>query len=1050
MYAFSIHYLSCLVRVFVWPVVSVVVRAGYTRSGQMDLKFESAVQSTLVRCERRLAYSALPLTDNLFDLIQQHDQLQDVTTHASSVELHDQSVGFVGPINSQPSSGQDIALTQPVTNFANDVSAFATAAHMLTGLETARQSYGLTGRGQTVAVIDSGIAYDHVALGGGFGANFRVVGGYDFAEQDSNPYDDAPAGYHGTAVAGVIGGSGSVYPGVAPGVDLVALRVFDDLGRGTIQSVESALRWVHDNRNNFANPITVVNLSLGVDFNGTTAMVGAILEDELQLLRNDGITVVASAGNSFAKYQTPGLAYPASSPLVLPVSSVDSNGLLSDFSQRTNQSIAAPGRQITSTVPDHLLGADGRVDDYSTVSGTSFSSPYVAGSLALLREAYSLIGVNSVSVDALRNTLFGTADSIFDSITNASYSRLNLFRALDSILPDDNVGDSPSTALSIDHGGRSTGTVTGFLNQINDQDLYRWTAQQSGTLSLSFSSDNLVGSQWQSWASGQQVFSAAANSLSIAVQAGQTYAFGVHDSDQIGGFKIDWGFAASATGSSGTNNGNITAPTTAPVDLGFNPTGTTNLSGTSYHSVHAINEGTLTLQIDNVASSQSSLRVFDSSGRLVANDVTVQNGQLRVDLDVSPGQVYSFQSLLGAGNTAQLRYANLVDVDGTNLRVFGTNSGDDVSVSLSNGVAVTVGGIDYAWQNNAIRSVSIDQGGGADTLRIIGSRNMETVQMYSDRGSIASTDVQVQWLGTERVEFRGGGGADRVYAYDTNGNDELVIRPNQFQLNGAGYQFVVEQAERLYIDASRGGNDRATIFDSSGDDRLSVRPQFSSITGPGYFNFITGFERIYAYATAGGNDSATLYDSTGKDTFTANADVATIVGPNYNAFTRYFKNVESIASAGGDDTAFVYTPNNAQNFSGTDFVSYRQNEWTRSARGFETVNSIALIGSSAVQAATVIDAAAIAPVSLEAVPAVTIQSAEPSSTVNGNEHSAIAHDQLSAMEATEMVGSIAWLEIDAEQSQVLSKIDPLTLALLDPEREQLSLDMFFESVGGLA
>ena len=50
--------------------------------------------------------------------------------------------------------------------------------------------YGFDGSGQTVAVIDTGIAYDHAAFGGGFGEGSQVVGGYDFAENDANPYDD--------------------------------------------------------------------------------------------------------------------------------------------------------------------------------------------------------------------------------------------------------------------------------------------------------------------------------------------------------------------------------------------------------------------------------------------------------------------------------------------------------------------------------------------------------------------------------------------------------------------------------------------------------------------------------------------------------------------------------------------------------------------------------------------------------------------------------------------------------------------------------------------
>ena len=87
-----------------------------------------------------------------------------------------------------------------------------------------------------MVVIDTGIAYDHLALGGGFGAGYRVVGGFDFTEEyDADPYDDGPMGSHGTHVAGIIASSDGTNPGVAPGVDLVALRVFNDDGRGLLR-----------------------------------------------------------------------------------------------------------------------------------------------------------------------------------------------------------------------------------------------------------------------------------------------------------------------------------------------------------------------------------------------------------------------------------------------------------------------------------------------------------------------------------------------------------------------------------------------------------------------------------------------------------------------------------------------------------------------------------------------------------------------------------------------------------------------------------------------
>ncbi len=173
------------------------------------------------------------------------------------------------------------AQTQPITRFSfsgngaseGAISSMSLAvAHAQTGLATARSNYGLSGRGQTVAVIDTGIAFNHTALGGAWGA--RVVGGWDYAEGDANPYDDGSAGSHGTHVAGILGSADAANPGVAPGVDLVALRVFGDSGGGYFSWVENALRWVYQNRNAFRNPITTVNLSIGTVYNGSNTLRG--------------------------------------------------------------------------------------------------------------------------------------------------------------------------------------------------------------------------------------------------------------------------------------------------------------------------------------------------------------------------------------------------------------------------------------------------------------------------------------------------------------------------------------------------------------------------------------------------------------------------------------------------------------------------------------------------------------------------------------------------------------------------------------------------------
>jgi subtilisin family serine protease len=100
-----------------------------------------------------------------------------------------------------------------------------TAYDPIIGASQVRTAYQVQGSGMTVAVIDTGVDYKNAALGGGFGPNDKVIAGYDFADNSPDPM--ATDSQHGTSVAGLIGSDSSSDLGVAPGVNIVALRVTD-------------------------------------------------------------------------------------------------------------------------------------------------------------------------------------------------------------------------------------------------------------------------------------------------------------------------------------------------------------------------------------------------------------------------------------------------------------------------------------------------------------------------------------------------------------------------------------------------------------------------------------------------------------------------------------------------------------------------------------------------------------------------------------------------------------------------------------------------------
>ena len=179
----------------------------------------------------------------------------------------------------------------------------ATAIAM-TGADIAQSELGYTGAGVKVAVMDTGVDYDHPDLGGCFGPGCRVAYGYDLvgdafnADPSSTAYNPAavPDDYpddcngHGTHVAGIIGANGTVI-GVAPNVTFGAYRVFGCAGSTTADIMIAAMERA------LADDMDVLNMSIGSAFMTWPQYPTAAASDRLV---NMGMVVVASIGNSGA------------------------------------------------------------------------------------------------------------------------------------------------------------------------------------------------------------------------------------------------------------------------------------------------------------------------------------------------------------------------------------------------------------------------------------------------------------------------------------------------------------------------------------------------------------------------------------------------------------------------------------------------------------------------------------------------------------------------------------------------------------------------------
>jgi serine protease AprX len=259
---------------------------------------------------------------------------------------------------------------------------------------------GRTGRGVTVAVLDSGIAQDPDLVQ----PTNRILTAVNFA--DPLPVGVQDPGGHGTHVAGIIGGDGGKsnreYVGIAPDVNFVDVRVLDTLGSGSASSVIAGLQWVVAHKNDYG--IRIVNLSLGAP--ATQDYVHDPIAGAVEVAWLRGLVVVGASGNGgLGLVDSPGI-----DPHIVTVGAVDDmgtpwvsddalpiwNGSGTPLSSDPKPDVLAPGRRIVSLrvpgstldqqLPDRVVLAANGSSDFR-LSGTSMATGVVSGAAALILQA---------------------------------------------------------------------------------------------------------------------------------------------------------------------------------------------------------------------------------------------------------------------------------------------------------------------------------------------------------------------------------------------------------------------------------------------------------------------------------------------------------------------------------------------------------------------------------------------------------------------------------------------------------------------------------------
>lgn len=272
----------------------------------------------------------------------------------------------------------------------------STPSYPYVALDGERLAGIATGRGVTVAVVDSGITDRNAHLKGAVVPGFSAVAG-----DASRGRTDTFA--HGTSVAGVIGArpvKDSLLVGLAPGVDLMPIRVYvgKDAAPATTGTIAAGVRWAAE------HGADVINISL------TTGRDDKVLADAIAFALAKDAVVVAAAGNQ-EPGEPDGVRYPAAYDGVIGVAATNTSGAVVQANSITGPHIdvTAPGSGVLTTF---LASGDCLLDGgpYS-----SYATGYVSGLAALLREKFPDESQEEIAYRILAGadgTQDGTADEI--------------------------------------------------------------------------------------------------------------------------------------------------------------------------------------------------------------------------------------------------------------------------------------------------------------------------------------------------------------------------------------------------------------------------------------------------------------------------------------------------------------------------------------------------------------------------------------------------------------------------------------------------------------
>lgn len=292
------------------------------------------------------------------------------------------------------------------------------------------QSQGYGSASVVIAIIDTGVDTAHPDL--------RLVTGYDYGDNDSNPMDDSADPGHGTACSGVAAGianNGIGVTGVAGGCSVMPLKIASSDGSLGFTAIENAL--IHAGDNN----VDVASMSFGAE-GGTAEGDSPSTDAALEYAYSHGVTLLAATANSNAST----MAYPSNHNKVISVGAASPTGQRksttssdgenwwgSNYGVNTQDDKNAVDIMAPTILPaTDITGSGGSsTTDYSMwFNGTSCATPYAAGVAALIISKYP-----SYTPAQVRAAMVSTAtDMTFDGGVGwdryTGYGMVNAYQAL--------------------------------------------------------------------------------------------------------------------------------------------------------------------------------------------------------------------------------------------------------------------------------------------------------------------------------------------------------------------------------------------------------------------------------------------------------------------------------------------------------------------------------------------------------------------------------------------------------------------------------------------